>query len=103
MKRAPTTERTRPSPSPKRAAQGRLCIQPTESPLVLAKPVMLAEKRGSPSASRILFDPFELNVAKRSLKKAGEVIPLAGGAFAILLGLFDRAVSVVTKSEPISN
>ncbi len=35
-----------------------------------------AEKRGSPSAFRILFDPFELNVAKRSLKKAGEVIPL---------------------------
>jgi predicted ATPase/DNA-binding winged helix-turn-helix (wHTH) protein len=61
-----------------------------------------AEKRGSPSAFRILFDPFELNVAKRSLKKAGEVIPLGGRAFDILLALVDRAGEVVSKSELIA-
>ena len=58
-----------------------------------------AEKRGSPSAFRILFDPFELNVAERSLKKAGEVIPLGGRAFDILLALVDRAGEVVSKSK----
>jgi predicted ATPase/DNA-binding winged helix-turn-helix (wHTH) protein len=63
---------------------------------------MSAEKRGSPSGFRILFDPFELNVAKRSLKKAGEVIPLGGRAFDILLALVDRAGEVVSKSELIA-
>ena len=63
---------------------------------------MSAEKRGSPSAFRILFDPFELNVAERSLKKAGEVIPLGGRAFDILLALVDRAGEVVSKSELIA-
>lgn len=61
-----------------------------------------AEKRGSPSAFRILFDPFELNVAERSLKKAGEVIPLGGRAFDILLALVDRAGEVVSQSELIA-
>jgi predicted ATPase/DNA-binding winged helix-turn-helix (wHTH) protein len=60
------------------------------------------EKRGSPSAFRIMFDPFELNVAERSLKKAGEVIPLGGRAFGILLALVDRAGEVVSKSELIA-
>jgi predicted ATPase/DNA-binding winged helix-turn-helix (wHTH) protein len=63
---------------------------------------MSAEKRGSPSAFRILFDPFELNVPERSLKKAGEVTPLGGKAFDILLALVDRAGEVVSKSELIA-
>ena len=63
---------------------------------------MSAEKHGSPSAFRILFDPFELNVAERSLKKAGEVIPLGGRTFDILLALVDRAGEVVSKSELIA-
>ncbi|MEH2564996.1 ATP-binding protein [Bradyrhizobium sp. AZCC 2289] len=58
-----------------------------------------AEKRGSPSAFRIMFDPFELNVTERSLRKAGEVIPLGGRAFDILLALVDRAGEVVSNSE----
>lgn len=71
-------------------------------PLDLAGPVMLAEKPCSPSAVRILFDPFELNIAKRSLKKAGDVIPLGGRAFDILLALVDRAGEVVSKCELIA-
>src|SRR5258708_29134323 len=63
---------------------------------------MSAEKRGSPSAFRFLFDPFELNVAERSLKKAGEVIPLGGRAFDILITLVDRAGDVVSKSELVA-
>jgi DNA-binding response OmpR family regulator len=67
-------------------------LHPTDrEPIGLGEASHSAEKRGSPSAFRILFDPFELNVAKRSLKKAGEVIPLGGRAFDILLALVDRA------------
>jgi predicted ATPase/DNA-binding winged helix-turn-helix (wHTH) protein len=82
---------------------GQLC-QTDEEPIleVLAELVMLAEQIGSPSATRILFGPFELNVTERSLKKADEVIPLGGRAFDILMALIDRAGEVVTKSELIA-
>jgi predicted ATPase/DNA-binding winged helix-turn-helix (wHTH) protein len=63
---------------------------------------MPAEQRSSASAIRILFDPFELNVAERSLKKAGEVIPLGARAFDILTTLVDRAGEVVSKSELVA-
>jgi predicted ATPase/DNA-binding winged helix-turn-helix (wHTH) protein len=63
---------------------------------------MPAEQVGSPSATRILFGPFELNVTERSLKKADEAIPLGGRAFDILMALVDRAGEVVTKSELIA-
>ena len=63
---------------------------------------MPAEQRGLASAIKILFDPFELNVAERSLKKAGEVIPLGARAFDILITLVDRAGEVVSKSELIA-
>jgi predicted ATPase/DNA-binding winged helix-turn-helix (wHTH) protein len=75
-------------------------LHPTDrKPIGLDRASHSAEKRGSP---RILFDPFELNVAERSLKKAGEVIPVGGRAFDILLALVDRAGEVVSKSELIA-
>ena len=75
-------------------------MHPTDrEPIGLDGASHTAEKRGSPSAFRILFDPFELNIAKRSLKKAGEIIPLGGRAFDLLLALVDRAGEVVSKCE----
>jgi DNA-binding winged helix-turn-helix (wHTH) protein len=70
--------------------------------LVLAEPVASAEPRGSLSAITILFDPFELNAAERSLKKAAEVIPLGARSFDILVALVDRAGEVVSSSELIA-
>jgi len=63
---------------------------------------MPIEQLGSPSTTRILFGPFELNVSERSLKKAVEVIPLGTRAFDILLTLIDRAGEVVSKNELIA-
>src|SRR5258708_13581774 len=60
---------------------------------------MPAEQRGQPSEIRVLFDPFELNVTERSLKKADNVIPLGGRSFDILLALVNRAGEVVSKGE----
>ncbi|MDE5443291.1 hypothetical protein GWG65_17920 [Bradyrhizobium sp. CSA207] len=37
-------------------------------------------------AVKILFEAFELNVAERSLKKAGVAVPLGGGASDISFG-----------------
>ena len=51
---------------------------------------MPAERVGVPSATRVLFGPFELNTAERSLRKAGEVVPVGGRAFDILTALVDR-------------
>jgi len=66
---------------------------------VLIEPIMPTEQRGQPSEIRVLFDPFELNVTERSLKKADHVIPLGGRAFDILLALVDRAGEVIGKDE----
>jgi predicted ATPase/DNA-binding winged helix-turn-helix (wHTH) protein len=63
---------------------------------------MPAEQRGQPSEIRVLFDPFELNVTERSLKKADHVIPLGGRAFDILLALVNRAGEVISKDELIA-
>jgi hypothetical protein len=52
---------------------------------------MPAERRSSPSARRVLFGPFDLNVTERSLKKGDEIIPLGARAFDILIALIDRA------------
>jgi predicted ATPase/DNA-binding winged helix-turn-helix (wHTH) protein len=78
--------------------------QPDEEPivLVLAELIMPAEQRGQPSEIRVLFDPFELNVTERSLKKADHVIPLGGRAFDILLALVDRPGEVISKDELIA-
>jgi predicted ATPase/DNA-binding winged helix-turn-helix (wHTH) protein len=70
---------------------------------VMAKPIMPAEQAGSSSAIRIVFGPFEVNVAERTLKKADEAIPLGARAFDILIALTDRAGGVVTKAELIAS
>ena len=78
-------------------------MHPTErEPIGLDRASHSPEKHDSPSAFRILFDPFELNVTERSLRKADNVIPLGGKAFDILLALVDRAGEVVSKSELIA-
>ena len=57
---------------------------------------------GSPSAIRLGFGPFELNVAERSLRKANQVIPLGGRAYDILIALLENAGEVVGKAELIA-
>jgi DNA-binding winged helix-turn-helix (wHTH) protein len=56
----------------------------------------------SPTAIKILFEPFEVNVFERSLKKAGEAIPLGGRAFDLLLALLERSGETVGKNELIA-
>src|SRR5712671_2976439 len=63
---------------------------------------MSVQQVGSPSAIRLRFGPFELNVAERSLKKANQVIPLGGRAYDILIALLEKAGEVVAKSELIA-
>jgi predicted ATPase/DNA-binding winged helix-turn-helix (wHTH) protein len=63
---------------------------------------MSVQQIGSPSAIRLRFGPFELNVAERSLKKANQVIPLGGRAYDILTALLEKAGEVVTKAELIA-
>src|SRR5260221_13605044 len=56
----------------------------------------------SPSAIRLRFGPFELNLAERTLKKANQVIPLGGRAYDILMVLLENAGEVVGKAELIA-
>ena len=63
---------------------------------------MSVQQIGSPSAIRLRFGPFELNVAERSLKKANQVIPLGGRAYDILIALLENAGEVVAKAELIA-
>src|SRR3984885_6678010 len=63
---------------------------------------MSVQQVGSPSAIRLRFGPFELNVAERSLKKANQVIPLGGRAYDILTALLEKAGEVVAKTELIA-
>jgi predicted ATPase/DNA-binding winged helix-turn-helix (wHTH) protein len=63
---------------------------------------MLVHQVGSPATIRLRFDPFELNVAERSLKKANQVIPLGGRAYDILIALLEKAGEVVPKAELIA-
>src|ERR1700681_361773 len=60
---------------------------------------MSIQQIGSPSAIRLRFGPFELNVAERSLRKANQVIPLGGRAYDILIALLENAGEVVGKAE----
>src|ERR1700749_859839 len=57
---------------------------------------------GSPSAIRLRFGPFELNVVERSLKKANQVVPLGGRAYDILIALLENVGEVVGKAELIA-
>jgi predicted ATPase/DNA-binding winged helix-turn-helix (wHTH) protein len=50
----------------------------------------------------ISFGPFNLLVAERLLKKAGDPVPLGGRALDILIALAERAGEVVTHKELIS-
>ncbi len=63
---------------------------------------MSVQQIGSPSAVRVRFGPFELDVAERSLTRAKKVIPLGGRAYDILIALLDNAGEVVTKAELIA-
>src|ERR1700757_1994145 len=63
---------------------------------------MSIQQIGSPSAIRLRFGPFELNVAERSLKKANQVIPLGGRAYDLLIALLEKAGEVVAKAELIA-
>jgi predicted ATPase/DNA-binding winged helix-turn-helix (wHTH) protein len=63
---------------------------------------MLVQQVGSPAAVRLRFEPFELNVAERSLKKANQVIPLGGRAYDILIALLEKPGEVVPKAELIA-
>jgi predicted ATPase/DNA-binding winged helix-turn-helix (wHTH) protein len=56
----------------------------------------------SPNAIKILFKPFELNIFERSLKKAGEAVPLGGRAFDLLVALIKRSGETVGKNELIA-
>jgi predicted ATPase/DNA-binding winged helix-turn-helix (wHTH) protein len=55
-----------------------------------------------PKAITILFEPFELNVFERSLKKSGEAVPLGGRAFDLLVALIERCGETVGKNELIA-
>jgi predicted ATPase/DNA-binding winged helix-turn-helix (wHTH) protein len=63
---------------------------------------MSVQQVGSPSAIRLRFGPFELNVAERSLRKANQAIPLGGRAYDILMALLENAGEVVGKAELIA-
>jgi hypothetical protein len=52
---------------------------------------MPPDQRRSTEAIKIQFEPFELNVIERFLKKAGETVPLGGRAFDLLLALIERS------------
>src|SRR5882762_3660865 len=63
---------------------------------------MSIQQIGLPSAIRLRFGPFELNVAERSLSKANQVVPLGGRAYDILIALLEKAGEVVPKGELIA-
>src|SRR6202047_91730 len=63
---------------------------------------MSIQQIGSPSAIRLGFGPFELNVAERSLRKANQVVPLGGRAYDILIALLENAGEGVGKAELIA-
>src|SRR5258708_36813359 len=63
---------------------------------------MSVQQVGSPSAIRLRFGPFELNVAERSLTKSNQVAPLGGRDYDILIALLENAGEVVGKDELIA-
>jgi len=73
-----------------------------KSSRILAEQLMSVQQVGSPSAIRLRFGPFELNVAERALKKANQVIPLGGRAYDILIALLENPGDAVSKAELIA-
>jgi len=52
---------------------------------------------------KLRFDPFELSICERVLRRDGQVVPLGGRAFDILIYLADRPGQVVAKQELIDH
>jgi hypothetical protein len=69
---------------------------------VLAEQVTPAEHIGLLRPIKIVFGPFESNVAGRSFKKAGEVIPFGRRAFDILPTLLDWPGEIISKGDLIA-
>ena len=63
---------------------------------------MPPDQRRSPETIKIVFEPFELNVLERSLKKAGDAVPLGGRAFDLLSALIERSGETIGKNELIA-
>jgi DNA-binding response OmpR family regulator len=63
---------------------------------------MPPDPRRSTKAIKIRFEHFELNIFERSLKKGGEIVPLGGRAFDLLLALIERSGETVGKNELIA-
>src|ERR1700740_1580932 len=63
---------------------------------------MSVQQIGSPSAIRLRFGPFELNVVERSLKKANQIVPLGGRAYDILIALLENPGEVIAKADLIA-
>src|SRR6267142_2284230 len=63
---------------------------------------MPSDQLRSTRAIKIRFEPFELNLFERSLKKARDAVPLGGRAFDLLLTLIDRSGETVGKDELIA-
>jgi DNA-binding winged helix-turn-helix (wHTH) protein len=49
------------------------------------------------------FDPFELSIGERVLRRDGQVVPLGDRAFDILIYLADRPGEVIAKQELIDH
>jgi DNA-binding winged helix-turn-helix (wHTH) protein len=52
---------------------------------------------------RLGFDPFELSIGERVLRRDGQVVPLGDRAFDILIYLADRPGEVIAKQELIDH
>src|SRR5882724_4872523 len=63
---------------------------------------MPSDQLRSTRAIKIRFEPFELNLFERSLKKARDAVPLGGRAFDLLLALIERSGETVGKDELIA-
>jgi|SRR6516162_3011665 hypothetical protein len=69
---------------------------------VLAEQATPAEHMGLLRPIKIVFGPFESNVAGRSFKKASEVIPFGRRAFDILPTLLDWPGEIISKGDLIA-
>jgi DNA-binding winged helix-turn-helix (wHTH) protein len=52
---------------------------------------------------KLRFDPFELSIGERVLRRDGQVVPLGDRAFDILIYLADRPGKVIAKRELIDH
>ena len=52
---------------------------------------------------KLRFDPFELSIGERALRRDGQMVPLGDRAFDILIYLADRPGEVIAKQELIDH